>query len=99
MRVAHEVFAERRYEADGMLTPRSHADAVIEDIDAALAQVRRFVREGAVVARPANALPLRADTLCLHGDRARRGGASRKRSARRLLADGVAHPSHRGHSA
>lgn len=69
LRVAHEVFAERRYEANGTLTPRSHADAVIEDIDAALAQVRRFVREGAVVTRTGERIALRADTLCLHGDR------------------------------
>jgi UPF0271 protein len=69
LRVAHEVFAERHYEADGSLTPRSHADAVIHDLDDAIAQVRGFVRSGSVVARTGERLPLRADTLCLHGDR------------------------------
>lgn len=69
LRVAHEVFAERHYEADGSLTPRSHPDAVIENIDEAIAQVRGFVRNGSVVARTGERLPLRADTLCLHGDR------------------------------
>lgn len=70
LRVAHEVFAERRYEADGTLTPRSRDDAVIHDLDEAIAQVRGFVREQAVSARTGERLALRADTLCLHGDRA-----------------------------
>ncbi len=69
LRVAHEVFAERRYEADGRLTPRSAPDAVIDDLDASLAQVRRLVRDGRVIARTGESIALRADTLCLHGDR------------------------------
>jgi UPF0271 protein len=67
--VAHEVFAERAYDADGRLAPRGTPGAVIDDLDAALAQVRRLVREGVVVARNGNRVPLVADTLCLHGDR------------------------------
>ncbi len=69
LRVAHEVFAERRYEADGRLTPRSQPDAVIESLDAALQQVRTMLREGVVMARTGERVPIRADTLCLHGDR------------------------------
>jgi UPF0271 protein len=69
LRVAHEAFAERRYEADGTLTPRSRSDAVIEDLDTALAQVRRLLREGVVIARTGERVPRRMDTLCLHGDR------------------------------
>ena len=70
LRVAHEVFAERRYEADGRLTPRSRPDAVIEGIDDALQQVRAMLREGVVETRTGERVPIRADTLCLHGDRA-----------------------------
>lgn len=70
VRVAHEVFAERRYEADGRLTPRGEADAVIEDVDTALSQVRTMVREGVVIARTGERVRVHADTLCLHGDRA-----------------------------
>jgi len=70
LRVAHEVFAERRYEADGRLTPRAMAGAVIEDLDDSLAQVRQLLRDGSVTTRTGERLPLRADTLCLHGDRA-----------------------------
>lgn len=69
LRVAHEVFAERRYEADGTLTPRSHADAQIDDAGSAVAQVRQILREGSVTARTGERIALRADTLCLHGDR------------------------------
>lgn len=69
LRVAHEVFAERRYEADGTLTPRGQPGALIDSLDEALAQVRGMLREGIVVARTGERVPIRADTLCLHGDR------------------------------
>lgn len=88
LRVAHEVFAERRYEADGTLTPRSRDDAVIHDLDESIAQVRGFVRDGRVIARTGEALALHADTLCLHGDRADAAGFARAIRAA-LEADGV----------
>lgn len=69
LRVAHEVFAERRYEADGRLTPRGHDDAVIHDLADAITQVHDLVHDGAVTARTGERVQLRADTLCLHGDR------------------------------
>jgi len=67
--VAHEVFAERSYEADGSLTPRSHPHAVIDSLEDSLQQVRELVRTGYVRARTGERIALRADTLCLHGDR------------------------------
>ena len=70
LRVAHEAFAERAYDADGRLAPRGTPGAVIEGFDDALAQVRDFVRDGIVFARDGSRVPIRADTLCLHGDRA-----------------------------
>lgn len=69
LRVAHEVFAERRYEADGRLSPRSAPDAVIHAVDEALAQVRQLLRTGTLTARTGETVAVRADTLCLHGDR------------------------------
>ena len=77
LRVAHEVFAERRYEADGRLTPRSMPNAVIDDLDQSLAQVRMLLRNGHVIARNGERVALRADTLCLHGDRADAAGFAR----------------------
>ena len=74
LRVAHEVFAERAYDADGQLAPRGTADAVIDDLDASLSQVRLLLRDGLVIARDGAHVRLRADTLCLHGDRADAAG-------------------------
>lgn len=68
LRSASEVFADRTYQDDGSLTPRSRADAMIEDLDAAVAQVLRMVREGVVRSVDGHDVPVQADTLCLHGD-------------------------------
>lgn len=67
--VAHEAFAERRYEADGSLTPRNLSDAVINDVDLAAQQVAQMLSARSVNARDGSAVPIRADTICLHGDR------------------------------
>ena len=89
LRVAHEAFAERAYDADGRLAPRGTPGAVIEGFEDALAQVRDFVRNGVVIARDGTRIPIRADTLCLHGDRADAAGFARGlRTA--LEAEGVA---------
>lgn len=69
LQVAHEAFAERRYEADATLTPRTHADASIEDLPTAAAQVARMLEAGRVIARTGESVALRADSICLHGDR------------------------------
>jgi UPF0271 protein len=69
LRVAHEAFAERRYEADGRLTPRSQPDAVIDSLEESLEQVRGLLRKGMVIARTGERVAVRMDTLCLHGDR------------------------------
>jgi len=66
--VAHEAFADRRYEADGSLIARSKAGAVIDDIDAAVAQALSIASHGE--AETVNGtLRIRADTICVHGDR------------------------------
>ncbi|MEZ0470369.1 5-oxoprolinase subunit PxpA [Luteimonas salinilitoris] len=89
LHVAEEVFAERGYEADGRLTPRGQPGAVIEDLDGALAQVRTMLREGVVQARDGSRVPIRADTLCLHGDRPDAAAFARALRAA-LEADGIA---------
>ena len=70
LRVAHEAFADRRYEADGSLTPRRETNAVIEDIGTAVAQAVRVATAGSVETRDGKTIRLRADTICVHGDRA-----------------------------
>ena len=69
LRVAHEVFAERAYDGNGRLAPRGTPGAVLEGLGDSLAQVRMLLRDGVVIARDGSRLSLRADTLCLHGDR------------------------------
>ena len=68
LRVAREAFADRTYEDDGTLTPRTVAGSVIHDPDLAAARVVRMVLEGAVESRHGTRLPIVADTICVHGD-------------------------------
>jgi UPF0271 protein len=68
LRVAEEVFADRTYQADGSLTPRSRPEALIQDIDTVVAQVLRMIREGKVRATDGVDVPIKADTICIHGD-------------------------------
>jgi len=66
--VASEVFADRTYQPDGSLTPRTWREALIEDESAALSQVLRILREGVVSATDGTPVAVAADTICLHGD-------------------------------
>lgn len=68
IRIAKEVFADRTYQPDGSLTPRSQPDALICDEAVAVAQVLRMVQEGLVRAADGTDVPIVADTVCLHGD-------------------------------
>jgi UPF0271 protein len=64
-----EVFADRRYMPDGTLVPRTRSDALITDEAESVAQVLRMVREGRLVAVDGTAVTVRADTVCIHGDK------------------------------
>jgi UPF0271 protein len=68
---AAEAFADRAYADDGTLLPRGRKDAVLDDPQRAAAQAVRIARDGVVAAAGGRTLPLRADTLCLHGDHPR----------------------------
>lgn len=65
---ACEFFADRAYEEDGSLVARSRPGAVLQDADVCVGRVLQALREGSVVARTGKAIPIRADTVCLHGD-------------------------------
>jgi UPF0271 protein len=65
---ASEVFADRTYQDNGALTPRTHADALITDEQQSLNQVIMMVKNQQVVSVDKKVIPLTADTLCLHGD-------------------------------
>jgi UPF0271 protein len=68
LKTASEVFADRTYQMDGSLTPRSQPNALIGNTDHALAQVLRFVADGSAAATNGETIQVDADTICLHGD-------------------------------
>jgi UPF0271 protein len=68
LRVASEAFADRTYERDGTLRSRKSSDALIVDPTAAAAQALGIVRDGCVQTHDGATIPVRADTICIHGD-------------------------------
>ena len=68
LRVANEVFADRAYQADGSLVPRSKPGAVIHDKDEAISRTIRMVTEGKVTAITGEEVSIEAHSICVHGD-------------------------------
>lgn len=66
--VAAEGFADRSYEPDGSLTPRSLAGSVIHDLDVVVERAILMARDGRVRARNGAEIALHVDTICVHGD-------------------------------
>ena len=66
LQLAFEAFADRAYAADGRLPSRSVAGAVLSDHDAVDAHVTNLL--AGFVETPGGTLPVRAETLCVHGD-------------------------------
>jgi 5-oxoprolinase (ATP-hydrolysing) subunit A len=60
--------ADRAYHEDGALVGRSRPDAVITNHRTVTARVVRMVTEGVVTAITGRDIPLRPDTILLHGD-------------------------------
>jgi UPF0271 protein len=63
-----ECFADRSYQHDGSLVPRSQPGAVIHDEARALAQVVMILREHRVITSTGKCCPIDAQTICVHGD-------------------------------
>ncbi|MCU0326127.1 MAG: LamB/YcsF family protein [Spirosomaceae bacterium] len=68
LKTASEVFADRTYQNDGTLTPRSQPNALIESTEDAVSQVIMMIEEGSVIATDGQKVSLEADTVCIHGD-------------------------------
>jgi UPF0271 protein len=68
LKVALEAYPERAYNADGTLRSRKLPGASIHDPQVAVERALRMVREGVVVAYDGETVPMKADTLCIHGD-------------------------------
>jgi UPF0271 protein len=65
---ASEAFADRTYQPDGSLTPRLTPGALIENADDASKQVLQMLQQGTVTTASNNIIPVKADTICIHGD-------------------------------
>ncbi len=68
---ANEVFADRSYQNDGMLTPRDTEGAFITDPTVSVSQVLEMVKHGTVTALDGTSVNLNAETICIHGDGAK----------------------------
>jgi len=65
---AHETFADRSYQDDASLTPRSLPGALLNDPETVVKQVFQMAGTGTVTTVSGKIIPLRADTICIHGD-------------------------------
>ena len=68
LKTASEVFADRTYQSDGTLTPRSHPDALILETETSLTQVLDMIRYSRVRSTDAIMVLIKAETICIHGD-------------------------------
>ena len=68
LQTASEVFADRRYEANGQLVSRKESDALITDTEEAISQVISMVKDQQVTAKNGEKIAIQADTICVHGD-------------------------------
>ena len=68
LKTASEVFADRTYQDDGSLTPRSQPHALIEETGKAIQQVLEMIKEGTVTTVTGKKIPITAETVCIHGD-------------------------------
>ena len=74
---------DRAYRNDGQLVPRSEPGAVHGDIGKIQRQAVSLARDGNVQCLDGSIIPVRADTLCIHGDTP--GAAEAARAVRAAL--------------
>ncbi|MBW8704865.1 hypothetical protein MBT84_35240 [Streptomyces sp. MBT84] len=63
-----EAFADRAYTEEGTLVPRGENGAVVTDPDVVVERSVGLARSGVVTAHSGREIPVRARSLCLHGD-------------------------------
>jgi UPF0271 protein len=64
----HEVFADRTYQDDGTLTPRTKPNALITNEEDCIEQVLGMVKNKTVNSVNGRKISIQADTICIHGD-------------------------------
>ena len=68
LRFASEVFADRAYEDDGFLVPRTKEGAIITDSDVAITRIIEMIKTGYTSSIHGKKIPVRCDSICVHGD-------------------------------
>ena len=64
----YELFADRHYTGEGVLVPRSHPQAVLEDVREIIERMRHYLSYGELISIDGKVLKLAGDSLCVHGD-------------------------------
>jgi UPF0271 protein len=68
LQTVSEVFADRTYQNNGVLTPRTQPNAMIETESVSIKQVLQMVLTKTVTSINGEQVPIIAETVCLHGD-------------------------------
>ena len=68
LKTVSEVFADRTYQNDGNLTPRSEPNSLIKTNEEAISQVLQMIHSQTVRATNGENVEITAETICLHGD-------------------------------
>ena len=68
LKTASEVFADRTYQPNGSLTPRSEPNALINESEKAVNQVLQMIKTQSVTAANGETISIKAETVCIHGD-------------------------------
>lgn len=68
LRMAREIFADRAYDDNAMLVPRGTPGAMIHDAEVAGPRILKFIEDGAIESLSGKRIPVRIDTVCVHGD-------------------------------
>ena len=68
LRFYREVFSDRTYTDQGMLTPRNQPNAMIETTEQSVAQVLQIILHKTLQSTTGQEIPIKADTVCIHGD-------------------------------
>lgn len=68
LRVATTFLADRAYDAQGLLVPRSQPNAVISDHDHVKQRLRQLLEDGTVTCYSGERISIRARSILLHGD-------------------------------
>jgi 5-oxoprolinase (ATP-hydrolysing) subunit A len=68
LKTASEVFADRTYQDDGSLTPRSKPNALIEDNEQVIQHALQMIHKQIVTTVSGKQIPVVAETICIHGD-------------------------------